>query len=248
MLHFQDQPWMLRHGVSHIAARISSDAADPRDIFWHLDLSYVNRAACWRRVPWRERPEVELSLHGFLPPERSWRSLEHADYWDLTDQQWDITRHGWVDLTLCLDGRRESPGGGIGLGCDWRVLKREGAIFTVELSLLPKGYQPPPATEEEILITADGTEESADPDDDFRHHPDMIYIIEDVPFGVVTVEVPRNVRDPIAFAIARARTFINAPDQPEQIDIHDFAEPDKAFGRISGDLFVTLHYHGFHSD
>jgi len=241
---------MLRHGVSHISALISSDVTEPRDIFWQIQLWYTNHAACWRRVPWTNRPNIILGLHGFQLPARSWRSMEHLNFWNLSDDDWFVTGAG-VDAQFSLDGLHK-PISDLycGESC-WRVVQREGPIFTVEISVLPEGKGlPPPAIPEQILVTADGTEETttAKPEDDYLRTEAMLYVVEDVPFGVVTVKVPRNVRDPEAYAIARARQLMLVPEQPEHIAIRDHAPRMKEFRNTAGDLYVALHYHGYHGE
>jgi len=251
MLHFQDQPWMLRHGVSHISALISPDVTEPKDIFWQINLWYVNGAACWRRVPWPRRPNVLLGLHGFCLAARSWRSIEHLNFWNLSDDDWFDTEGAGVDAQFSLDGLHKTTSDLRSGDSSWRIVQREGPIFTVEISVLPEGKgPPPPAISEQILVTADGTEEAttAKPEDDYLRTEAMLYVVEDVPFGVITVQVPRNVRDPEAYAIARARQLMLAPEHPEYIDIRDHAPHLKEFRNIAGDIYVSLHYHGYHGE
>ena len=252
MLRFHDQPWMLRHGVSHISALISPGVKEPGDVFWQIHLWYVSRAACWRRVSWTHRPNVLLDLHGFHLPGRSWRSMEHLSFWNLSGDDWIDTAGAGVDAEIRLEGLHK-PSGLLRSGhSSWRIVQREGPIFTVEISVLPEGQRPPPpALPEQILVTADGAEDTtaaARPEDDCLRTGAMLYLVEDIPFGVITVQVPRNVRDPEAYAIARARQLTLAPEQPEHVDIYDHAPHVKEFGNISGDLYVALHYHGYHGE
>lgn len=255
MLHFQNQPWMLRHGVSRIGARIHPDTREPDEVHWQIDLTYANAAACWRRVQWPRRPVVALELACFKLPGRSWRSLEHANYWNLPDNEDAyVSAAGIVNTTLYLNGMHRPPSlTECGGESSWRVIQREGAIFTLELSILPEnGPRPPPAESKPVLVTPDGDNDTApsepDPADAFWRENAELYLIEDVPFGIVTVRTPRNVRDPEAYAIARARQLIQVPAEPEHIDTRDFARPGKEFRGTSGDLYVQLYYHGYHQE
>ena len=72
-----------------------------------------------------------------------------------------------------------------------------------------------------------------------------LYLIENVPFGTVTVQVPRNARDPEAHALARARALIGV-DEPEHIEVRDWYEREKPSETLKDDLYVELHFNGFY--
>jgi hypothetical protein len=107
---------------------------------------------------------------------------------------------------------------------------------------------PPP---QETWVLPDGSEErsepQAEPDADFYRKYAEFYVLENVPFGLVTVKVPRNVRDVEAFAVKRARDLIGV-NEPEHIEVEDLAAGHQRKGseRLHADLQVKLHFNGFY--
>jgi phosphoribosylformylglycinamidine (FGAM) synthase PurS component len=66
------------------------------------------------------------------------------------------------------------------------------------------------------------------------------------------VRVPRNVRDPEAYALRRARAMIGV-DEPEHIQVHDYLKINERIQKqcpenIQQDIFVELHFNGFYED
>ena len=74
-----------------------------------------------------------------------------------------------------------------------------------------------------------------------------LYLIEEVPFGLVTVQVSRNARDPVALALGQARSLLGL-GEPEHIKVEDFAGRPYSTPMTENDLYVSLHYHGYYED
>ena len=74
-----------------------------------------------------------------------------------------------------------------------------------------------------------------------------LYLVENVPFGTVTVCVPRNSRDPEAHALARARELVGV-GEPEHIDVTDFSKRAESSENIKDDIYVELHFNGYYED
>ena len=68
-----------------------------------------------------------------------------------------------------------------------------------------------------------------------------------MPFGTVSVRVPRNARDPEAPALARARALVGV-DEPEHIDVTDYFKLEKSSKDLHDDIYVELHFNGFYED
>jgi phosphoribosylformylglycinamidine (FGAM) synthase PurS component len=72
-----------------------------------------------------------------------------------------------------------------------------------------------------------------------------VYLIENIPFGQVTVKVPHNVRDPEAYAVGRARQLIGV-NEPEHIDVTDFNQWENSTPSLRDEVYVELHFNGFY--
>lgn len=96
-------------------------------------------------------------------------------------------------------------------------------------------------------MTPDGKEARDEPNAEFWKKHAELYLVEDVPFGTVTVQVPRNSRDPEAHALARARALVGV-DEPEHIDVTDYHKLEKSSERLHGDIYVELHFNGYYED
>lgn len=259
MLSYRDYQWVLLHGPSRFEAHIDAGMRRAEEVRWELVLQYVAGGPQWRRVVQHERPSVELQVGCFHLPGRKWTSLEEMNYWNKQREG----PGGWVDLLLNL-GRggcfdllyHESPESepemvSLMSGFDWRVVERDGARFTVELAAAADGkwLWEPPKKEEQVLVLEDGTEEvQRAPEDESWKERAEVYAMEEVPFGRVTVKVPRNAGDAATFAQARARTLLGVTQAPEDVKVLDFAGSEKEHPGISDELHVHLHYHGVFED
>jgi hypothetical protein len=95
------------------------------------------------------------------------------------------------------------------------------------------------------LVLPDGRESRAEPDREFWQKHGELYLIENIPFGTVTVKVPRNARDPRAHAQARAATLLGARD-PEYVKLTDFTKHDQSTASLHDDLYVEMHFNGYY--
>lgn len=125
----------------------------------------------------------------------------------------------------------------------WRVAARDDALFTIELAADPKKLEA--AVPEPTFVLPDGTSDNDATSAFWKDHA-ALYPIEQIPFGLVTVQVSRNARDPVQQALGRARSLLGLRE-PEQIEVVDYAG-QAANERISGDLWVGLHYHSYYED
>lgn len=106
-----------------------------------------------------------------------------------------------------------------------------------------------------MLVLEDGEEEAAaerDPADFWKQNA-AIYAVEWVPFGQVTVQVPRNARDYVAYARRRAHELLGISTPPEAYQMHDYLESranreEAVENRLNDDVFVKLHFHGYYED
>ncbi|HCN29738.1 MAG TPA: hypothetical protein DIT64_13535 [Verrucomicrobiales bacterium] len=261
MLSFRDEDWIFRHGPSRFEAWIMPGHRKPADVMWGLELHYKAGGARWRRVEEHVRPEVDLAIRSWKLKSGRWTDLTEVKYWDrnLEDQKrtglpWFLTWEGGM-LDLC---HRAEAGGKheFSHGCEvfWQVREREGGRFLVELAAGVGREQP---AEEKELVLPDGTRETGERDpSDFWRETAAIYALEWVPFGKVTVRVPRNARDHLACARHRAHELLGISTPPEAYHMQDFLvvregreeEEAVAANSLHDDVFVKLHFHGYHED
>ena len=226
---------------------ISSGPRTRDDVFWELDMTFLASGALWRRVPERKRPAISIMVSSFRAPKRSWKDLGALNFWNMRDDHYmemeSADRGGFLDVYYHPRGLGSGSAESTALiGCCWRVTGRHGGFFTVEMAGLADRQQlfAPPV--EEMVLT-DGTAEKAEPDVEFYEKHAEFYLVENIPFGVVTVHVPRNARDVEAYALGRARELIGV-DEPEHIEVLDPA--DWKTENIRGDMIVKLHFNGFY--
>jgi hypothetical protein len=255
VLYFRDLPWLcVRGGATCFNAYISIGDRKREDVTWGIDLQYIAAGAAWRRVRQWERPILYVEVNHFQAPAKSWTELEHAHYWDLPDP--DMSFQDYMT-------EYESPAGGIEAhyyprcGSDegeqlklsevvWRVAARRGRWFTVEMAALRDGRKTKHELREQpVVVTPEGKEEPGDPDAEFWKANATFYLVEEIPFGTVMVRVPRNARDPEAYAYARAQELVGGLALPQQVDVLENAQEKKAdpLG-LRSDLFVILHFNG----
>lgn len=254
MIHFRDQHWLPVHGYTRFDALIQTDDQKREDVFWMLDFRCVAGGAQWRRVREWERPSLWVQISSFKPKLRDWTDLEHLDFWNWEEE---IDPLSYIDPSGMLEvdfypkcGSEEREHSFLHDGI-WRVAGREGGWFTVELAAFADGRN---VLEQlnalETRVTPDGREERAG-EDFWKKHADL-YFVENVPFGTVTVRAPRNVRDPEAYALRRARELIGV-GEPEHIDVTDHLKSSERRQKecpenIRQDIFVELHFNGFYED
>ncbi len=251
MVHFREHHWLPVHGRSRFSAYISTDDRKREDVMWSMDLHYVAGGAVWRRVHDYERPSLWVGLTGYHPGTRHWTDLERESYWELELDEDELLwgRGGGVDVLY--DPRQGPQAVQRSFVNDhiWRVAARDGAWFTVELAAFADGRNIlKDLAGQEVLVTADGAKERFEPGADFWKKHAELYLVENVPFGTVTVRVPRNVRDPEAYALRRARELVGV-DEPEHIEVNDFYKRDPDCQEaIRGDVWVELQFNGYFED
>ncbi|HEY1771394.1 MAG TPA: hypothetical protein VGG02_14175 [Chthoniobacterales bacterium] len=246
MLSFHQHHWLLRHGASRINAWLDSRTKTAADVSWDILLSYCAGGAQWRRVREWKRPSADLYLHNFRPDIRSWRDLERVDFWQVdpaTTSECDPWPGGDLLVEYHNPPFEPPPKRNVNFDIVWRVAARDGALFTVELAADERDLST--LLDVPSLVLPDGApgDEAAA---EFWKDKAALYLIEQIPFGLVTVQVSRNARDPVQQALGRARSLLGL-GEPEQIAVNDFAGKPKS-ETISGDLYVDLHYHSYYEN
>jgi hypothetical protein len=196
------------------------------------------------------RPSVELYLHQFDPEIRSWRDLEQVDFWDLKREpalsdgdDWSPS-HGGLLVGYHNPPVDPPPERMTHFDFTWRVAARDGALFTIELAADSQHLRASPEEETSLVLPA-GTPDDEGTSTFWKNHAPL-YLIEQIPFGLVTVQVSRNARDPVQQALGRARSLLGL-GEPEQIEVADYAGQAENES-ISGDFWVELHYHSYYED
>jgi hypothetical protein len=92
-------------------------------------------------------------------------------------------------------------------------------------------------------VTSTGEEEKEEPDEEFWKANAQLYMVEDIPLGVVRMEVPRNAGDAEAYALRKAKAWFGL-ERPERVHVSDFAEGKDEFSEISGAVHVEMDFHG----
>lgn len=259
MLSYRDEEWIFRHGPSRFEVYIMANHRKPKDVGWSLELHYTAAGARWRRVREYQRPDVHLSVNSWHLPTGKWTDLEGLSFWEDEEDEdapGFFFRSGGGYLDLC---HRETPGAkheiSSGLSVNWQVREREGPRFLVEVAA---GAGRPPPLEEKALVLTDGEEERSDAERrdpaDFWKENATVYALEWVPFGKVTVRVPRNAPDHVAYARRRAHELLGVSQAPEAYQIHDFLEmktgdaEERESNGLHDDVFVKLHFNAYHED
>lgn len=252
MLYFRDLSWLRVNGASRFDVYIGPQHRKRSDPMWTLRLRYIAAGAAWRRVREWERPSLWIELNYFQAPAHSWTDLAHFNFWELEreDDPWEVrSPRGWIEADYYP---RTESNAGERLPLDdliWRVAARHGRWFTIELAAF--------VDDDEILrklegrplaVTSDGEEAEAEPEADFWKRHSTFYLVEDVPFGTVTVVTPRNARDPVAYAFTRAQQLIGGLPAPEHVEVADFLKRSPDRPNLNNDLFVDLHFHGYYED
>lgn len=255
MLYFRDYQWLRVNGSSRFSAYIAPDAQAREDVRWFMRLAYVASGPEWRRVHEWHRPRLWMDLRRFKVPGTSWRDLERMSFWELPgpeDDYWEWQRNfgcGGLEAHFHPGQGQEQEQLEI-YDHMWRVAGREGRWLTVELAsfvdgVAVKGEMP----QAPAAVTSQGETVREEPEAEFWKKHAQFYLVEDVPFGTVTVRVPRNARDPEAYAMARAQALIGI-DEPQHLEISDYFKDNEedALKSIHNDLYVELHLGGYYED
>jgi len=243
---------MRVNGASRFFAYLTPKDRSPQDVHWTLQLQYAAAGAIWRRVPLWKRPELWVEVSSFKLPGPGWRDIERFDAWSLPEDDDDYWNGpgGFLDVTYYPRAGVEGAADTFANDHIWRVAGRDGRWFTVELAAFADGrsiLREKPGLPEPVHAggAGDAAREERAADEEFWRKHSELYVVEQVPFGTALVVVPRNVRDPEAYAIGRARELIGG-GTPEHVDVHDHRDSERE--SVRNDLHVTLHYHGYYED
>ena len=257
MIYFRDYHWLPVQGYNQFEVLIQTDDRKREDVFWTLRLRCVASGPQWRRVRHWERPSLWLEISSFKPKLRDWRDLELLNFWNLEEEDEDPLSwpgpSGLLDLDFFPEAGSKECENPPWNDAIWRVAGRDGGCFTVELATFAdENSVLEQLAAQEVKVTPDGREVREEPDADFWKKNAELYLVEDVPFGTVTVRVPRNVRDPEAYALRRAQELVGV-GVPEHIDVCDHWKAHERHKincpeNIRQDIFVELHFNGFYED
>jgi hypothetical protein len=213
-----------------------------------LALNFVAGGPAWRRVQSWDRPSLEILATSFDPKLSQWTELERFGCWEFEDEEGLDFSAGYVEASYFPKGGSQVRERSFASCFVWRVLRREAGLFTVEMagfadrdSILAK------LEEREALVSAEGKELVSEPDEEFWRMNSAVYLVEQVPFGTVTVRVPRNAKDVEAFALARARALIGV-EEAECVETTDYSKWEKPSESLRDDIFVELHFNGYFED
>ncbi len=222
------------------------------DIHWELNLFYVAGGAPWRRVDFSDRPMLVLYLPSFRPQLRTWHDLERMNFWnpDRGDDDDLCGPAGWLEIEFTDRPGMTKPDRSLNLETIWRVAVRDGARFTVELVGCANGFNDLRGEMPAVFPMAASPTIRRRSREYWKGKAEL-YLVEEVPFGLVTVQVPRNSRDAVGQVLGRAKSLLRL-GEPEHIIVRDFAaQQDQNLDprlRSDGDLYVDLHYHGYYED
>jgi hypothetical protein len=220
-------------------------------------MEFVAGGPAWRRAHSWQRPLFRIEVSSLKPPRR-WTDIEDYNFWcdpvcDKDGDDWDWFSKGAGFLEAWFYSATDKNKAEYHFGGDhvWRVAAREGRWFTIEMAGLAEGTKISGELEKRpVAVTPDGREgreELPDEEAEFWKANSQFYLVEEVPFGLVTVQVPRNVRDQEAWAVARSRALAGT-GEPEMIEWADYAQHEKATDLIRGDLYLHLHFNGYYED
>jgi hypothetical protein len=247
MLSYLEHEWRVMHTESFFEAHVGTDDRRPEDVRWYLNLKYVAGGPQWRRVADYKRPDVDLSVGPFHLPEGRWQGLEELNFWDNSEQEKSLL--GWLGWQGGMLDVSYKAGIGTKLdqnhrnSCQWRVVERTGAHFTVELAAFASGG-PLEKVEEEVLVLPDGTEERVEKrEEDFWKQNAGLYAVETVRFGHVWVSVPINVRDVETYARARVAELLGVRRAPESVLLMDSRGQD-VMEECKNELTLRMDFNG----
>ena len=245
MLNYQDHDWMLVPGGSRVTAYLCPEDRSAEDLKWWWNLDYTAVGPKWRRVQSWHRPRISVEVAHFQPRIRRWTELEQVSFWEHVpyDQEYDGGSSSVTYTPGPPDATTEFSDFGDHL---WRIARRDERFLTVEFA----GFASCDAKCDALdaaPVLPDGQPAPEDTTADFWKANAQVYLIEQIPFGVVSVTVPRNVRDPEAYALGRTRTLLGL-EKPEHLQVTDFMRHPNASANITGELYATLHFHGCYED
>ncbi len=245
MLRYRGYNWALVHGESCIEVHLTPTSGAKRKPLWSLTLHYVAVGPEWRRCGKCDRPHFTLEVTDFHVPPGDWQNLSDVDFWN--DAEFgkrfgadDYRSPGYLNFYFQSSSRDESEKHSAVL-CPfhWRVVQRDGALITIELA----ADTDPQGTFPQVLETVSAIPGQA-AETDYSTIDHEIYLIETLPFGIVTVPVPRNAPDAYTYAEEHARRQFKTP-HASHMTLNDYQ--DCTYEDMRNDLYVELHYFGYHS-
>lgn len=251
MLRFRDQPWLLNRRSTRIDLLVQSPHAHPDELFWEVNFEYHPGGTEWLGVELLHRPRLEVSVAGFDPGVGDWRELDRVSYWHRrpNDGLCLLPQRGVAEVRLWapddLPHRQHQTDT---TDHTFRFIRRDGPFFLVELAVLADGtsiYRSDEAGAAQ-LVAPDGTPLALEPDEAFwRRVNPQLYLIEEVPFGLISVCVPHNVKAPAAFAEALAHRLLKC-GRPDHVEVWNFWNRDRPEANTGSadSLWVKLHYGG----
>jgi hypothetical protein len=236
MLRYAGYTWLLDARDSPIQARIGPGCRTHDEVHWQVDFHYIAAGREWRRVKSWLRPTLRFCVYGFQPAMESWQDLEGQSFSSddsgfggtlfLESTRWDVTGD-WLNL------------------CAHRLqfVKRRGFWFTTELVASPANRRP--ASMASLATASVGGNEASSFDNaiDCEPDPSALYMVEDLPFGLVEVAAPANSRRPEHYASTRAHDLIGIEASAEVEIGPRLAREGKDWRPVAGaDWRVRLHH------
>jgi hypothetical protein len=244
MLQYGGYTWLLDVRDSPIQARIGPGCRTADEVHWQVTLHYIAAGREWRRVKSWLRPTLRLCVYDFRPTGGQWQHLEGQAF--NSDEENSGTL--FIETTNACAPRTELNCGAYRL----QFVRRSGFWFTTELVALPHKREPSLAASSSLnvhsfpfTVPANDAEPNLLSDDE-PQGGDSIYVVEDIPFGLVEVAAPCNARCPQQYASARARALLGLTS-PSDFDIGSTFAPDPNDGKQSrpvagADWRVRLHH------
>lgn len=243
MLRYRGYDWALVHGESRIEVHLWSSGGGKRSPVWRLALQYIAVGPEWRRCDNLDRPHFFLELMGFHVPLGDWRNLSEVDFWNTEEpvdffESDDYRSPGDLRFEFLSSYRNNREEERANLPYfNWRVVSADGALITIELSA---DSDPEEAAAETLETVSAIPGQAAGPESAVAHG---IYLLETLPFGIVTTAIPRNAPDPCAHAELLARRQLKT-STADHMKLSDYK--DSKHERMRADLHVELHYFGYH--
>ncbi len=246
MLRYRGYDWALVHGESLFEVYLGRPDSKGSKAQWNLKAQFIAVGPEWRRCSNMDRPHFFIEISDFDLTPGDWRHLTEVDFWNKeTSASWllddsEYPNPGWFRAEFLSSFRegRERIATDFG-DANWRVVRLDGPLVTIELSGDTDGAPPLTPTPEMATTgpAAEGAQE--EPHDTGQHE---VYLLETIPFGKINVRVPRNASDPFAHAELLARRHLKTPAADHMVLRDHKDHPNES---IRGDLYVDLHVFGY---
>ena len=235
MLRYGGYTWLLDVHDSPIQARIGPTCRASDEVHWQVDFHYIAAGREWRRVKSWLRPTLRFTVYGFQPAMDSWEDLEGQSF---SSDESDCGGMLFLEST-----RWNVTGDWLNLGAHrLQFVKRRGIWFTTELVASPTEQRQNPMGSL-AMASANSNKAFSDGAVACELDPAAIYMVEDLPFGLVEVAAPTNSRCPEQYAQARAHALTGLKSTAD-VDVGPCLAPHgKDWRPIAGaDWRVRLHH------